>query len=50
MEINGNLPIQDPNLCQQNKEEKKKKEAQGLGALLDEMEDNDHIKLDNLEI
>ncbi len=25
-------------------------EAQGLGALLDKMEDNDHIKLDNIEI
>ena len=27
-----------------------KKEAQGLGALLDKMEDNDHITLDNIEI
>ncbi len=27
-----------------------KQEAQGLGALLDNMEDNDHIKLDNIEI
>ena len=25
-----------------------KQEAQGLGALLDKMEDNDHIKLDNI--
>ncbi len=25
-------------------------EAQGFGALLDKMEDNDHIKLDNIEI
>ncbi len=25
-------------------------EAQGLGALLDKMADNDHIKLDNIEI
>ncbi len=25
-------------------------EAQGLGAVLDKMEDNDHIKLDNIEI
>ncbi len=25
-------------------------EAQGLGALLDKTEDNDHIKLDNIEI
>ncbi len=25
-------------------------EAQELGALLDKMEDNDHIKLDNIEI
>ncbi len=25
-------------------------ETQGLGALLDKMEDNDHIKLDNIEI
>ncbi len=25
-------------------------EAQGLGALLDKMEDNDYIKLDNIEI
>ncbi len=25
-------------------------EAQGLGALLDKMEDNDHVKLDNIEI
>ncbi len=25
-------------------------EAQGLGALLDKMEDNDHIKMDNIEI
>ncbi len=25
-------------------------QAQGLGALLDKMEDNDHIKLDNIEI
>ena len=24
-------------------------ETQGLGALLDKMEDNDHIKLDNIE-
>ncbi len=27
-----------------------KQEAQGLGALLDKMEDNDDIKLDNTEI
>ncbi len=27
-----------------------KQEVQGLGALLDKMEDNDHIKLDNIEI
>ncbi len=27
-----------------------KQEAQGHGALLDKMEDNDHIKLDNTEI
>ena len=27
-----------------------KQEAQGLGALHDKMEDNDHIKLDNIEI
>ncbi len=27
-----------------------KQEAQGLGALLDNMEDNDYIKLDNIEI
>ncbi len=27
-----------------------KQEAQGLGALLEKMEDNDHIKLDNIEI
>ena len=27
-----------------------KKEAQGLGALLHKMEENDHIKLDNIEI
>ncbi len=27
-----------------------KQEAQGLGALLDKMEDNDHIKLDNIEV
>ena len=27
-----------------------KQEAQGLGALLDKMEDNDHTKLDNTEI
>ncbi len=27
-----------------------KQEAQGLGALLDKMQDNDHIKLDNIEI
>ncbi len=25
-------------------------EAQGLGALLDKMEDNDHIKLDNRDL
>ncbi len=25
-------------------------EAQGLGALLDKMKDNEHIKLDNIEI
>ena len=25
-------------------------EAQGLGALLDKMADNDHIKLDNIEM
>ncbi len=29
---------------------KKNQEAQRLGALLDKMEDNDHIKLDNIEI
>ena len=29
---------------------KYKQEAQGLGALLDKMGDNDHIKLDNIEI
>ncbi len=29
---------------------KNKQEAQGLGALLDKMEDNDHIKLDSIEI
>ncbi len=28
--------------------QKQKQEAQGLGALLDKMEDNDHIKLDNI--
>ncbi len=28
----------------------KKQEAQELGALLDNMEDKDHIKLDNIEI
>ena len=28
----------------------KKQEAQGLGALPDKMEDNDHIKLDNIDI
>ncbi len=27
-----------------------KQEAQGLGPLLDKIEDNDHIKLDNIEI
>ncbi len=27
-----------------------KQEAQGLGPLLDKIEDNDHIKLDNTEI
>ncbi len=27
-----------------------KQEAQGLGALLDKLEDNDHIKLNNIEI
>ncbi len=27
-----------------------KQEAQGLGVLLDKMEDNGHIKLDNIEI
>ncbi len=27
-----------------------KQEAQGLGALLDKMEGNDHIKLDNTEV
>ncbi len=25
-------------------------ETQGLGALIDKMEDNDHIKLDSIEI
>ena len=29
---------------------RKRQKAQGLGALLDKMEDNDHIKLDNIEI
>ena len=29
---------------------KKEQETQGLGALLDKMEVNDHIKLDNIEI
>ncbi len=29
---------------------KVKQEAQGLGALLDKTEDNDHIQLDNIEI
>ncbi len=27
-----------------------KQKARGLGALLDKMEDNDHIKLDNTDI
>ena len=27
-----------------------KQEAQGFGALLDKMEENDHIKLDNVQI
>ncbi len=27
-----------------------KQVAQGLGALLDKMEDNDHIKLDNIHV
>ncbi len=30
--------------------EKRKQEDQGLGALLDNTADNDHIKLDNREI
>ena len=30
--------------------QKSEQEAQGLGALLDKMEDNDHIKLGNIEI
>ncbi len=29
---------------------KTKQEAQGLGALLDKMEDNNHIKLDNIDL
>ncbi len=29
---------------------KLKQEAQGLGALLDNMEDNDHIELDNIDV
>ena len=31
-----------------NRNAKENDEAQGLGALLDTMEDNDHIKLDNI--
>ena len=32
------------------KKKKKTQEAQGLGFLLEKTEDNDHIKLDNIEI
>ena len=43
--------IQKSKIFEKRKQvEKRKKEAQGLGALLDKMEDNDHIKLDNIEI
>ncbi len=34
----------------ENSVPKLKQEAQGLGALLDKMEDNDHIKLGNIEV
>ncbi len=34
----------------EKKKKKKKKKAQGLGTLLDKIEDNGHIKLDNIEI
>ncbi len=32
------------------KSDEYKQEAQGIGALFDKMEDNDHIKLDKIEI
>ncbi len=32
------------------KKKKRKQEAQGLGALLDKMEDNDHIEMHNIII
>ena len=44
--LTSERPVYETDVCETDGQQ----EAQGLDASLDKMEDNDHIKLDNIEI